>query len=352
MLKSKIYTVVAAVCLLALSATACAGQEPASSPAPTPAPAPVPTPTPTPPAGEEANFKFLMSDDVNAIEDFEHVYITVSQIGVHSSGESGKWNEFTPDISEVDLKPLTGENALEIWSGNLTAGEYNKVFIYVSAITATLTGDLGGKEANIKLPGEKLQISKPFVISEDAVTSFVYDVTVIKAGQGGRYILKPQIAQSGADQKFKEVKGGKPEEQEVEGTETEEEEDEIEGTEAEGEEAEVTLEGTAWELESYGAPDNLKDVLKDTEITINFIGTEGRIEGSAGCNSYGGGYEVDEDKLFIPGPLMSTAMACPEPIMNQEVEYLAILQNAESYTIDDDRLQIGGGDKVLVFEAK
>ncbi len=37
-------------------------------------------------------------------------------------------------------------------------------------------------------------------------TSFVYDVTVVKAGQSGQYILKPQIAESGADQEFEEVK--------------------------------------------------------------------------------------------------------------------------------------------------
>jgi len=53
----------------------------------------------------------------------------------------------------------------------------------------------------------------------------VYDVAVIKAGQSGKYILKPQIAESGEDQEFKEVEGkekpgkaGKPEVLEFEGT--------------------------------------------------------------------------------------------------------------------------------------
>ena len=406
MLKSKIYAVITFLALLALVTTACTGQAPAPTPAPTPtpspAPAPTPTPapipTPTPPTGEEANFRFLISDDVNAIEDFEHVYVTISKIGVHSAGESGNWTEFTPDVTEVDLKPLIGENALEIWSGNLTPGEYNKVFIYVSDVNGILIEALGGEEANIKLPSNKLQISKPFVISEDTV-SFVYDVTVIEAGKSGQYILQPQIAQSGAGQIFREVKQeeiGKddepeePEELEFEGTietidgttwtvniegesrtvDVSEAEIEgqpdvglhvtIEGTEEDGNilaekvevEAEVALEDTIWVLESYGDPENLNAVLEDTEITINFISAEVKMEGSASCNSYFGSYEVEGNQLSIPGPIGATEMYCMEPegIMEQEQEYLAILQDAESYEIEDDQLQIVSGDKVLVFK--
>jgi hypothetical protein len=37
------------------------------------------------------------------------------------------------------------------------------------------------------------------------VTNFVYDLTVVKAGKSGQYILKPQIGQSGADQDFIKV---------------------------------------------------------------------------------------------------------------------------------------------------
>jgi len=414
MLKSKIYAVITFLALLALVTTACTGQVPAPtpapaptpSPAPAPTPTPVPIPTPTPPTGEEANFRFLISDDANAIEDFEHVNVTISKIGVHSAGESGNWTEFTPDVTEVDLKPLVGENALEIWSGNLTPGEYNKVFIYVSDVNGSLIEELGGEEANIKLPSNKLQISKPFVISEDTV-SFVYDVTVIEAGKSGQYILQPQIAQSGAGQIFREVKqeekgkddeSEEPEELEFEGTieaidgttwtvniegesrtvDVSEAEIKgqpevglhvtIEGTEEDGnilaekveveepetqedeEEAEVALEDTIWLLESYGDPENLNAVLEDTEITINFISAEVKMEGSAGCNSYFGGYEVSEDKLTINSPIGSTEMACPEPIMNQEQEYLTILQDAESYEIEDNQLQIVSGDKVLVFK--
>jgi hypothetical protein len=182
--------------------------------------APVEKPTPEEPAtvaAEEGSFSFLISDDVNAIENFEHLYVTISSIGVHRVDESGEWILLDPEpdpdgdgIPGLDLRPLTGENALEIWSGNVTAGKYTKVFIYVESVEGVL---VGGGSANVTLPSGKLQISKAFEITEDSATSFVYDITVIEAGKSGKYILKPQIAQSGADQKFTETKRtGKPEE--------------------------------------------------------------------------------------------------------------------------------------------
>lgn len=197
----------AILALAAVLATGCAG-----------APFPKPTPTPTPaPSEEKVNFRFLISDDVNAIEDFEHLYVTISSIGVQEGGESGKWHVLDPlndpdgdGAPGIDLRPLEGENALSIWSGNITAGKYTKAFIYVSKVEGILKT---GETANVKLPSEKLQISKPFEVTDDSVANFVYDIMVVEAGKSGKYILKPQIAQSGADQKFKEVTPkGKPEE--------------------------------------------------------------------------------------------------------------------------------------------
>ena len=159
------------------------------------------------------NFRFLISDEVNAIEEFSSVNVTISKIGLQKGGESGNWTEIEVD-TEVDLKPLVGDNATEIWSGNLTPGEYTKVFIYVTEVDGILSDNV--TSANITLPSSKLHISKPFVIAADNTTNFVYDITVVKAGNSNKYILKPQIAQSGANQKFKikeqgNDKGNEPE---------------------------------------------------------------------------------------------------------------------------------------------
>ena len=116
---------------------------------------------------------------------------------------------------------------------------------------------------------------------------------------------------------------------------------------------EAMLEDTAWVLESYGEPGNLKAVIADTEITAEFASAEETVKGSAGCNSYFGSYELKGSQLSIPGPIGVTEMYCMEPkgVMDQEQEYLAVLQLAESYEIDGDELQINCGSQVLIFKS-
>jgi len=110
------------------------------------------------------------------------------------------------------LTLLQGNKALEIWRGDVSEGQYTKVFIYVSSISGVLKET--GLPASVKLPSEKLQITKPFVVAEDLVTSFVYDIAVVAAGRQQdrvEYILKPEITESGAHQEFEEVTPpGKP----------------------------------------------------------------------------------------------------------------------------------------------
>jgi len=165
------------------------------------------------PGRVEQNFKLLISDEVNAIEDFEHLYINISTISMHYKGnkgnESTKWLEFAPIVNPVDLRPLVGEKALAIWNGTVPTGNDTKVFIHVNNVWGNLTSTLGNKTVQVKLPGNKLQISKPFMVTDGEVTSFVYDIAVVAAGNNSKkeakYMLKPQIAQSGANQSYEEV---------------------------------------------------------------------------------------------------------------------------------------------------
>jgi len=113
-----------------------------------------------------------------------------------------------------------------------------------------------------------------------------------------------------------------------------------------------SLDNATWVLQSYGQPGNLKSVLKDSEVTALFDGAKGQVAGSAGVNRYSGGYELKDNKLSIPGPLAATAMAGPQPLMDQEKEYLTALQAAESYKIEGDKLTITCGGKALIFTKK
>ncbi len=110
------------------------------------------------------------------------------------------------------------------------------------------------------------------------------------------------------------------------------------------------LEDITWILESYGEPENLQAVLEGTKITAIFDSAEGQVTGSAGCNSYWADYEVEGSKLSI-FEMTWTEMGCPEPqgILEQETQYLQALQSAESYKIEDGKLQITSGNQVLIF---
>ena len=171
-----------------------------TGPGPEPGSLPVmPSPQPSP----EGNFAFLISDDVNAIDDFQSLSISVSKIGLQLGGEAGLWIELDPEVEVIDLTLLQGDKAQELWRGNVPEGQYTKVFIHVSNVSGVLKET--GKLVSVKLPSEKLQIPKPFEVTGDSVVSFVYDVTVVQAGKSGQYILKPQVGQSGADQRFEKI---------------------------------------------------------------------------------------------------------------------------------------------------
>jgi heat shock protein HslJ len=58
---------------------------------------------------------------------------------------------------------------------------------------------------------------------------------------------------------------------------------------------------------------------------------------------------VDGDKIKI-GPLASTMMACADPdgVMEQETQYLAALQMAQTYQLEGKVLELRRSDQSLV----
>ena len=109
------------------------------------------------------------------------------------------------------------------------------------------------------------------------------------------------------------------------------------------------LEDIKWVLVSYGEQGDLTSVIEGTRVTATFESAEGQVRGSAGCNNYFGDYEVD-DGLSI-STLGHTEMYCmdPEGVMDQETEYLKLLGTAENYRIQDGKLQIDCGDRLVLI---
>jgi heat shock protein HslJ len=108
----------------------------------------------------------------------------------------------------------------------------------------------------------------------------------------------------------------------------------------------ANLEGTEWELVSI----NGVEPIEGTKITLRF--QDGRVQGSSGCNTYSGEYTLGDDGAFQAGPIAATEMAClePEGAMDQESNYLQVLQGGSTITRDGDALTIEGGGDVLVFQ--
>ena len=93
-------------------------------------------------------------------------------------------------------------------------------------------------------------------------------------------------------------------------------------------------------------------LIEDTQITLNF--EEASLDGSAGCNTYGGSYTASGDSLRLSG-VYATEMGCPEPegILDQEQAYLSALNAAARYRVDGDRLEVydEAGTQILAFVA-
>lgn len=71
----------------------------------------------------------------------------------------------------------------------------------------------------------------------------------------------------------------------------------------------------------------------------------GRLTGKAPCNNYSGKLNAEGDS-FVPGPILSTKMAC-DGLVDENL-YLQALQMVDSMALDGDLLTLTG-EQELVF---
>lgn len=98
------------------------------------------------------------------------------------------------------------------------------------------------------------------------------------------------------------------------------------------------ISGTDWKLISYGPVGSQVQAAEGIDTSLKF-GSDGRVSGNMGCNSFGGEYTQKDGQVTF-GPLASTVMACQEPQMSQEGTAFAILTGSVDFTIDGDVLTI------------
>jgi hypothetical protein len=163
------------------------------------------TPTPDESAQQSmGQVAFYVSDQQNAIDDFDHVTVSVTAVGFQRGGESGNWTEYEVDDRTVDLTRLQGDNATLLRTFDLPKGNYTKVFIHVGEVDGTLTD---GSSTEVKLPSSKLQLNENFEVAANESVDFVYDITVVKRGNSGKYNIKPVASESGTDVPIERVDG-------------------------------------------------------------------------------------------------------------------------------------------------
>jgi heat shock protein HslJ len=108
--------------------------------------------------------------------------------------------------------------------------------------------------------------------------------------------------------------------------------------------------GTNWTLESFHTADAVSSVISGTTITAVFY-EDGRVSGTAGCNTYFARYNLSGSSLSI-GTIGTTKMHCGAPgVMQQENTYLALLGKVTTFTIEGERMSVSdaGGATLLSY---
>lgn len=101
--------------------------------------------------------------------------------------------------------------------------------------------------------------------------------------------------------------------------------------------------GRTWQLATLGG----SPVIDGTIIDLTIDGAA--VSGSAGCNTYNGPATVGDDGSMILGPEFAvTFMACDQPVMDQERQYLSTLARVASYQMAAKELLMEDANGVVV----
>jgi heat shock protein HslJ len=103
----------------------------------------------------------------------------------------------------------------------------------------------------------------------------------------------------------------------------------------------------AWKLTTFGPVDVQVPALTSVEAGLTF-NEDGTMTGNSGCNGFSGRYTVEGDQITF-SEIVSTLMACDEPVMQQEEVVYQVLTDTASFEIEGTTLTITKNDNMLVF---
>lgn len=92
------------------------------------------------------------------------------------------------------------------------------------------------------------------------------------------------------------------------------------------------------------------DLVEGSTIELTF--DDGHLGVSAGCNSMGADYEVDDGTLAWTGPATSTLIGCPDDLAAQDQWLTELFTDGVEAELDGSTLTLTDGDVEIVLEAQ
>ena len=91
-------------------------------------------------------------------------------------------------------------------------------------------------------------------------------------------------------------------------------------------------------------------IVAESEVTLSIDMPQMTLSGSAGCNRFQTSFQDPGDRLEI-GPVALTKRFCtlPKGVMEQETEFVHVLQSVDHLSRDGESLRASGANGTLVF---
>jgi len=107
-----------------------------------------------------------------------------------------------------------------------------------------------------------------------------------------------------------------------------------------------------WDLLSYQNGKAANQTVITGSVPTAVFGPDYKLSGSGGCNQYSAEYKTTASNGITITQPITTLMACPGPVMQQETQYLSLLQQATTYSISGDQLALSDKNGVQVLTYK